>query len=104
MVVIIAESTVAAQVKESMASTDAGDNTLHTSTGEPSIVKSASVVATSKAATGTVLEVPITTLVLRVSAADLDPALPGRISETTSAPTNIVRTIIEMGYGSASTE
>ena len=96
MVVIIAESTGVAQVKEHMASTDARDNTLHTSMGEPNIVKSAPVVITPKAAIGTVLEVPVATLVLRKSAGDLDPALLGRISETVSAPTDTVCIIIEM--------
>jgi len=89
-------------VEELVAKTDAGDNTLHISTGEPSIVESAPVVVTPEAATGTVPEVPVTILALRESVGDLDPALPGRISETASAPTDIVRTIIETGSGSAS--
>jgi len=90
MVVIIAESTVVAQVEEPTASTNARDCTLHTSMGEPRIVKSAPVVVTLEAATGTALEVPVTTLTLRECAADLDPALPGRISEMTSAPHIII--------------
>jgi len=44
------------------------------------------------------------TLALRKSAANLDPALPGRIRETASAFMDTIRTIIEMGSGSASTE
>ena len=44
------------------------------------------------------------TLALRKSVANLDPALPRRIRETGSAFMDTVRTIIEMGSGSASTE
>ena len=72
MVVIIAESTGVAQVKGPMASTDAGDSILHTSTDEPSIVKYAPEVVTPEAATGTVSQMPVTTLALRESATDLD--------------------------------
>jgi len=36
-------------------------------------------------------------LVLRESAADLDPALPERINETASASTDTVRTIMKRG-------
>jgi len=48
--------------------------------------------------------VPVTTLALRESAANLNPELLGRISEMTSAPTDTVHTIMEMGSGSASAE
>ena len=101
---VIAESVMVAQVEEPMASTDAGDSTLHNSTEKPSIVKSAPVIVTPEAATVTVAEVSITTLALRESAADLDPVLPGIISEMASVPSDIVRTIIEIGFGSASAE
>jgi len=104
MVVIIAESTMAAQVEEPTTSTAAGDNALHTSTSEPSIAKSAPVVTTPEATTGTILEVPVTTLALRKSAVDLNPTLPRRISEMASASTDTVRTIVETGSESASVE
>ena len=65
MVVIIAESIVAAQVEEPTTSTDVGDNTLHTLTDEPSIVKSAPIVVTPEAATGTDPEMLVMTLALR---------------------------------------
>ena len=77
MIVIIVDSIVVPQVEEPMASTDGGDSTLHISTNEPSIVKSAPLVVTPEVAIVTVLEVPVTTLALRESVADLDPALPG---------------------------
>ena len=104
MIVIIAESTRVAQVEEPMASTGAEDSALRPSTDEPSTVKSFPAVIISKATTVTIPEVPITTLVLREFAADLDPALSGRISEMASAPMNTVHTIIETWSESASTE
>jgi len=63
-------------VEEPIANTDAGDSTLHTSTDEPSIVKSAPVIVTPEAAIGTVPEIALTTLALRESAVDLDPSSP----------------------------
>ena len=84
-----------AQVEEPMASTDVRDNTLHISTDKPSIVKSVPEVVTPESATIIVPEVLVTTLALRESVADFNPVLPGKISETTSAPTDTVRTIIE---------
>ena len=82
-----------------MACTNTGDSILHSSTDEPSLVKSAPVVATPEAATGTVLEMLVITLVLKELATSLAPAL----SETTSVPMDTVRTITENGSGSAST-
>ena len=65
MVVIIAESTGVDQVEEPMASTNVGGSILHTSMDEPSLVKSALVVVTPEAATGTVSKMPVTTLMLK---------------------------------------
>ena len=48
-----------------MASTDVGDIGLHTSMDEPSLVKSAPVVITLEAATGTVPEMPVIILALK---------------------------------------
>jgi len=86
MVVIIVDSTVAAQVEEPTTSSDARDSILHTSTGEPNIVKSALVVVTPESATDIVPEVLVMTLALSESAA------------------NTVHTIIVMGSESASVE
>ena len=58
-------------------------------------MRSAPVVVTPEAATGTVLKMPITTLVLKEPATGLAPTL----SETASAPTNTVHTIIERKFG-----
>ena len=100
MVIIIAENTGVAQVKEPVASTNTEDNTLQTSTGEPSTVKSIPAVVISEAATVTIPEVSVTTSASKELAAGHVPTL----SETIFASTEIVRTIIKRGSGSASIE
>jgi len=96
---MIAESTGLAQVKELVASTDAEDSALQTSKAEPSTVKSVPVVI-SEATTVTNPEVPVTTLTL------MEPVvvLVSAPSEMAPASMDIVRTIIERGSESASTE
>jgi len=97
---MIAESTGVAHVEEPAASTGTEDSTLQTLTAELSTVKSIPAVVISEAATITIPEVSVTTLVLKEPAAGLVPVL----SEMASASTDIVRTIIEKGFGSTSTE
>ena len=56
---MIAESTGLAQVEEPVASTGVEDNTLQTSTAEPSTVEFVTTAITSEATTVTVSEVPV---------------------------------------------
>jgi len=83
-----------------MASTDAGDSVLHTSTDEPSLVKSAPVVVTPEDAIGTFFEMSVTTMTLKEPATSLAPVLSG----TTSVPMDTVHTITEKKYESVSIE
>ena len=96
---MIAEGTGLAQVKELVASTGAEDSALQTSKAEPSTVKSVPAVI-SEATTVTVPEVQVMTLMLTEPAAGLVSAP----SEMASASMDILRTIIERGSRSASTE
>ena len=68
---MIAESTRVDQMEEPVASTDAEDSTLQTSTAEPSIVKSVPEVMISDAATVTILEVSVTTSASKEPAAGM---------------------------------
>jgi len=96
---MIVESTGLAQVEEPVRSTGAEDNALQTSTVEPSTVEFIPVTVASEA-TITVPKVPVTTSALTDPAAGLVSAP----SEMAPASTDIVRTIIERGSGSAVAE
>ena len=95
---MIEESTRLAQVEEPVVSTGTENGALQTLTAELSAVKSAPVVVISEATT--VLEVPVTTSALTDPAVSLISAP----SEMAPPSTDIVRTIIERGFRSASTE
>ena len=80
-------------MEEPVASTGAEDSTLQASTAELSTMKSVLAVVISEAATATIPEMPVTTSASKEPAAGHVPAL----SETVSASTETVRTIIERG-------
>jgi len=89
-----------AQVEEPVASTGAEDNTLQTSTAEPSTMEFVAAPVASEATTITVPEVPATTSVLTEPAVGFVSAL----SELAPASMDIIRTTIERGSGSAPIE
>ena len=97
---MITESTEMAQVKKLVASASVEDSILQTSMAEPSTVKSVLAVVISETTTIIIPEVSVPTLTLMEPIA----ALVSASSEMASASINTIRTIIERGLGSASTE
>jgi len=97
---MIAESTELAQLEKPVASTSAEDNALQTLTAELSTMVFVPDAVALEATTVTVPEVPVMTSALTNSAASLFSIL----SEMAPASTDIIRTVIERGSGSAPVE